>query len=112
MVRGDNPGRRDIKITVEQATESRHATTGEKVYSWSNYAAVWGQQMKPPASNETYEADQQVAVQVSRYKIPYLGGLTEKMRFNIAGVYHYIKGIEEWDRRKYLAVTVERRDNV
>lgn len=112
MIRGDNPGRRDVKITVESATQSKHAVTGEIEETWANFAAVWGQEMKPPGSREGFEADQQVALQTRKYKIPYLAGLTEKMRFDIVGLKYYVSGIENWDRRKYLAVTVERRDNV
>jgi head-tail adaptor len=112
MIRGDDPGRRDIYITVEEPTETRHVVTNEVISTWAAFARVYGQQMKPPESVEGFEADQQVARQTSRYKIPYLAGLTEKMRFNITGEYHYVRGIELWDRRKFQVVTTEKRDNV
>lgn len=111
MIRGDNPGRRDVKIVVESPSTARNTTYGDTAAVWSTFATVYGSEMKPPASSESHEADQQVAVQVSKYKIPYLQGLTEKMRFNIGGDYKYVKGIELWDRRKFMAVTTEKRDN-
>lgn len=109
-INGINIADLDKKFIVEQATETRQAVTNEVVITWSTFQTVWGKWINN--SNEKFEADQSVALQDSKILIRYLSGLTEQMRINDGGVYHYIKGIDEVDRKVTMLVKTEKRDNV
>ncbi len=109
-INGINIAELDKKFIVEQATETRQSITNEVVISWSTYQTVWGKWVSN--SGEKFEADQSVALQDSKILIRYLSGLTEQMRINDGGTYHYIKGIDEVDRKVTMLVRTEKRDNV
>lgn len=100
----------DRKFIVEQPTKSGQAVTNEKIITWSTLTSVWGKWVTN--SDETNEADQNVAKTNGKILIRYLSGLTEQMRINDGGVYHYIKGIDEVDRKVTMLVKTEKRDNV
>lgn len=99
----------DRRVTIEQPTEVRNATTSEVTTTWSTFKKVWAARMS--ASDERFEASQQVALTWNGYKIYHLEGLNETMRVNDAGEYHYIKGIERVDRKQYMVLKTIARDN-
>lgn len=99
----------DKKFIIEQPTYTNQAVTNERTKTWSTFATVWGKWVS--RSDEKFEADQSVALNESKVLIRYLSGLTETMRINDGGVYHYVKGIAETDRRVSMMVTTEKRDN-
>ncbi len=112
MIRGGNIGQMDTFLTIQEPTETRDLVTNEVLITWDDFADVWAEKMRDPESEERIEASQQVARTKSVFRIRYLVGLTETMRMVRDGVYNYILGIEERDRKKFLIVTTERRDNV
>lgn len=116
MIRGTDIGKMDVFLTIEEPTETRHATTSEVVTAWSTFGTAWAEKVSDqktfgPQSKEEFEAGQQVAKLRSNFKVRYQAGITEKMRLVRSSEYHYITGIEEIDRRKFLILKTEKRDN-
>ncbi len=102
-------GELDKKFLIEQRTTSRDTVSGEQVKTWSTFGQVWGKWLKK--SNEKFEGDQQVALQDTEALIRWMSGINETMRINDSGTYHYIKGIQELDRRVTMVLKTERRNN-
>lgn len=111
MIRGGNIGRMDTQLLIESATVTRDSVTGEELSTWATFATVWAEKLRQPASSEQIEADQQVAKKTARWKIRHLDGVLDTMRINRSSEISYISGIEEVDRKKFLILTVEKRDN-
>lgn len=107
---GVNIGDLDKKFTVEEPTFANNSVTSEQTPTWSTFGYSWGRWMNN--SMETFEANQQVALNQSKILIRYLSGLTETMRLNDNGTYYYIKGIDKNDRNVTQLLTVEKRNNV
>lgn len=100
----------DVKVKIEQATSSIHAVTSERLTpTWSEFTRVWAKRMS--ASDEKFEASQSVALTGNSYMIRHKEGITEMMRVNDGGTYYYIKGIERADRKQYMILRTEKRDN-
>lgn len=100
----------DKRFIIETPSYSNNAVTNERVKTWTTYATVWGKWVTNSA--EKFEADQSVAVNENKILIRWLSGLTETMRINDGGVYHYIKGIDMNDRNITMLIKTEKRDNV
>lgn len=111
MIRGGHVGRMDTQIIIEQPTVVANSVTNEQNITWSTYATVWAEKLRMPASTEQVEADQVVANKTARYKIRHTDGVLETFRINRDGEVMYISGIEEVDRKCFLILTVQRRDN-
>jgi SPP1 family predicted phage head-tail adaptor len=111
MRRGIRSGELDIRITIQSVTETNDAVTNQEVSTYATLASNVPAKRLGPKSNESFEANQQVAVSVSRYMIRNRSGLTEKMRVVDGGVTYNISGIENFGRQGYTILTVERRDN-
>lgn len=103
-------GELDSKIEIETPTLTNHAVTGEQIKSWASFGFVWGKRLKTSA--EKFEGDQQVAIEETKWLTRWVSGLNETMRFKISGVYYYIKGIDEADRKVSMIVRTEKRNNV
>ena len=112
MIRGGDIGKMDVFLTIEEPTVTRDAETSEAVTAWSEFATVWAEKIRNPRSEEMIEASQQVEKAKSFFRIRWIDGLTAGMRMVRDEENNYILGIEELDRKKYLIVTTERRDNV
>ena len=112
MIVAANVGRMDLQVIIEQPTVTRDGETNEPVTTWSTLYTVWSERLRNTMSDESMEADQQVAKKKYKLRIRWQSGITEKMRVNIGGEYNYISGIEEWGRKSYLILTTEKRDNV
>lgn len=100
----------DKLFTIETPSYTQNATTNERIKSWTTYTKVWGKWLQN--SNEKFEANQSVALNDSKILIRWTSGLTETMRVNDDGVYHYIKGIDITDRNVSMVLKTEKRDNV
>lgn len=111
MIKGGNVGKLDTQIIIEVGTVSKDSLTNEENITWATFATVWAEKLRMPASNEQIEAAQQVAIKTGRWKIRHLDGVLETMRVNRDSEISYISGIEELDRKKFLILTVEKRDN-
>lgn len=108
-----NIGDFDTKITIEQNTPSRNATTNEEIASWSTLTTVWSKRITK-GSNQGYEADQQVAVNTKQYLIRYsttANGIDETMRVLEGSDYFYISGLQKEPREGWIMITAENRDN-
>ena len=110
MLRQVRIGDLDRKITIQSVSETLDSETNHSVLTYSTLATVWAKRLKVQ-SNESYEAKQQVAVNVVRYLIRYRTGITERMRIVDNGSTYEISGIEEIDRKNTLILTAEKRDN-
>lgn len=116
MIRGTDIGKMDVFLTIQEPTETRHATTSEVVTAWSTFSQAWAEKVSDqktygPMSKEEIEGGQPVAKLRSNFKIRYQDGITERMRVVRDSEYHYITGIEEIDRKKFLILRTEQRDN-
>jgi SPP1 family predicted phage head-tail adaptor len=112
MIASANVGRMDLQVIIETPTETNDSETNEPTSSWATFATVWAERLRNTVSDETFEADQQVAKKKYKLRIRWMSGITEKMRVNIGGEYNYISNVEEWGRKSYLILTTEKRDNV
>lgn len=116
MIRGTDIGKMDVLLTIQEPTETRHAVTSEVVTAWSTFVTAWAEKISDqktfgPQSKETIEGVQPVANLKSNFKVRYVSGITERMRVVRDTEYHYILGIEEIDRKKFLILKTEKRDN-
>jgi head-tail adaptor len=105
-------GQMDVRVTIEEPTVAVNATTSERTISgWTTFRKVWAKRIS--SSSEKFEANQAVALTGGSYMIRHLDGVTETMRVNDTALeqYHYILGIERVDRKRYLLLKTERRDN-
>lgn len=105
-------GQLDVRIKIEEPTISKNSVTSEDTTSaWTEVKKVWAKRMSK--SDERIEANQGVAFTGSTYLIRHTEGIDETMRVNDynAGEYHYIKGIERVDRKQFMILRTEKRDN-
>ncbi len=112
MIRGGNIGAMDVYLTIQQEVKSRSATSSEELITWTDFGNCWAEKIRDPQSAEVFEADQQVAKKKYYFRIRYQEGITETMRLVRGEEINYISGIEELDRKKFLIITTEKRDNV
>lgn len=116
MIRGTDIGKMDVLLTIQEPTETRHATTSEVVTTWSTFVMAWAEKLSDqktmgPQSKESVEGEQKVANTKSNFKVRWVSGIHERMRVVRDSEYHYILGIEELDRKKFLILKTEKRDN-
>ena len=103
-------GQFDVKVTIEEPTEVINSVTGERTISvWTTFKRVWSKRVS--LSDERFEANQAVSLTGSAYMIRHLSGVTALMRVNDNSSYFYIKGIETVDRKQYMVLKTEQRDN-
>lgn len=103
-------GQFDTRVTIETPTESIDSVTGErKISAWTTFQKVWSKRMS--LSDERFEANQAISLTGNAYVIRHLSGVTAIMRVNDGDSYFYIKGIETVDRKQYMVLKTEKRDN-
>lgn len=105
------PGEMDVPITIQSAITTKHAITNEPEETWSTYRSVRAKMMGP-ASNEKYEASQQVALSTVRFFVYRDTAYNERMRILKGDHYYYILGIQDFNRQGYMILIAEKRDNV
>jgi len=99
----------DRMVFIEQPTKTRDSVSGqETVSAWTEFKRVWANRMQD--SKESFEVQKQVANDIGKFAIRYTAGITEEMRVNDKGEYHYILGIKTVDRNSFLVLTTEKRD--
>jgi SPP1 family predicted phage head-tail adaptor len=105
-------GELNRRIAIQSFTTSADSTTNEEVKTWSSLYSSLAAKRLGPKSNETFEANQQVANIEVRYLIRWKDDITEVMRVIDGSDTYYIKGIEESSERKaWKILTCEKRDN-
>ncbi len=99
----------DRLVLIEQpVTTVDPVSSQRKITSWTTFQSMWASRMQD--SKEALEVNKQVANNVGQWAIRYVAGVTEEMRVNDKGEYHYVRGIRRIDRNNFLVLTTERRD--
>lgn len=111
MIKGGNIGAMDTLYTVQYPVITYNALTNEQIKGWAGTTTVWAEDLRNETSKETYEADQQVALDGLKLRIRYLSTLSEVMRLVRDTEIWYITGIEKVQREKFMIITAEKRDN-
>lgn len=98
-------GKMDILITLQQATESKSATTGQMVTTWSDWNTAFAELVTVKAS-EGEKALQLTSMDDRIFRIRYISGVTSKMRIYEPemGRYYSITGIMPEGRKNYLVL--------
>lgn len=111
MLKGINPGRLDIRLTIEQSTIATD-TIGAKNVTWSPYKICSGSKDRR-ASDEKIEAKQAVSSDNTEYIIRYDSGIQATMRLKEGkeSTYYYFTDVRQWRREGYTQINAERRDN-
>jgi hypothetical protein len=110
MLRGIRIGELDRKVTIKQKSVTSESLTNEEVITYSTLRSVFMKRLGPK-SNESFEANQQVAVSTVQYFGRYYGDYDETMILDDDGIEYHIKGIEVMDRKSGVKLTCEKRDN-
>jgi head-tail adaptor len=139
MLGSINIGEMDVRLRIEGFTTSNHAVTNQEQKSWTLLKTIWGKELGP-LSKETFEANQQVAVDETRFLIR--GGaafavvtadsslvtadsttitadnfygivkvINEKMRLIRRGETFFISSVEGSGRRGFAIIKAVKRDN-
>lgn len=113
-LRGRTIGRKDVRLQLQKSTTTFHATTNEPITTYSTFARVWAERLGP-VSSERYEAAQQVAQNISRYRINHShtveSNLNDMCRVIDGNSTLEINGIEAVGRKSEYVITAGRRDN-
>lgn len=113
-LRGVNISRLDTMIQIEEITVTKD-TNGGDVTSWANYKTCWAERIRKPGG-ESIQSNQQVASQMSEYRIRHDATIVPTMRLyegqiTASPAYLYIRDVQHWRREGYSLITAERRDN-
>lgn len=99
------------RLRVLEPVTEVDATTNEVLANWwQEFAVTFGQRLSQPI-NELYEANQMVALNTVRYKARFIDDMTTQMLVQDDQEYYKIIGIETIDRREFMYLTVQKRDN-
>jgi len=105
-------GQLDVRVVIEEPTVAVQSVSSERLITgWTTVRKVWAKRASESA--EKIEANQGVAITKNGYVIRYMEDVNETMRINDIALseYHYILGIERVDRKRFMVLHTERRDN-
>lgn len=111
-LKGLNIGRMDTLITIEGVTFSKDANGGD-VKTWAAVKTCYAERVRRPGG-ESIQSNQQVASQLSEYRVRYDVSLDATMRLyegTTPGNYLYVRDVQQLRREGYSLITAERRDN-
>lgn len=107
-------GRKDVRLILQYRTMTKHAVTNEPIYTYTTFAHVWAEELGP-VSNERFEASQQVAQSVSRFRTRWSHTLQSYLSEGSRAVRgtdtFHVNNIETIGRKSEYVITAERRDN-
>lgn len=109
MLKGDNPGKMDRRITLQTRTVAANAYN-EPIETWATLATVWAALEYPITGSDEETADKlNIARQRVHFTIRYRDdtGYVERVLYN-SEVYD-IERIAEIGRNQYLKLTTEKR---
>lgn len=111
MLRGLNPGRLDLLLTVEQKSLTPNSI-GENVIGYSLYKQMFGSRVWE-GGGEDFQNMQEVGTDKVKFTVRYDAELTNTMRIKEEAdtTYFYIKSVNQWRREGYSVIIAERRDN-
>jgi SPP1 family predicted phage head-tail adaptor len=106
----------DRRITIQSYTEANHEATNQPRKTWSNLVTVWARRHtnRSRSTDEGFEANQQVAVEVYDFEIRYIATVIDhKMRIYDTAEqrYFYINGVNKMPRMGKIILTAQYRDN-
>ena len=109
MLKGDNPGKLDRRITIQQRTVSGNAYS-EPIETWTTLATVWaGVEYPITGSDEETSDNLNVARQRAIFTIRYIDSVDFISRILYGTEIYDIERISEVGRRQYLKLTAEKR---
>lgn len=99
------------RLRILEPVSEVDATTNETLVNWwQEFAVTYGERLSQPV-NELYEANQLVALSTVRYRARFIEDVTTQMLLQDDGEYLKIIGVEPLDRRQFMYVTAQKRDN-
>lgn len=99
----------DRRVTIQSASTAADAA-GQPIETWSDFAADVPAEYLPVSGSEQFEAQQQLARAVARFRVRHRADLTRRMRLVFEGGNWNIRHLEEdrrYGRRQYLVITAE-----
>lgn len=104
-----NLGKLDRRLTLEQNTASQN-DFGEAVPAWAELGQRWAR-VEYKQGSESFQADEQVAVQRIDFTIRYEKGLSSRLRVRYEGQVYDIDAVAEIGRRHGLKLTTFTRND-
>lgn len=95
-------GRLDRQIIIQSPTATQDSY-GEEIVTWSTFASVWAWK-KDIRGRERFAAAQELAEEMTVFVIPWLDGVTVKMRVTGDGKTYRIEGLAELGRHEGLEI--------
>lgn len=109
MLQGDNPGKLDRRITIQQRTVSGNAYS-EPIETWTTLATVWAGVEYPITGSDEETSDKlNIARQRAIFTIRHLESVDFVSRILYGTEIYDIERIAEVGRRQYLKLTAEKR---
>ena len=99
----------DRRITIQSATFARDAH-GQSNPTWSNFLVDLPAEYLPVSGAEQFQAQQQLARAVTKFRIRWRDDITRKMRLTFESNTWDVKHIEEdrrYDRHQFSVITAE-----
>ena len=111
MLKGRNPGKLDVKLTIEQPSTIRNSINEGEV-SWSSYGVLWAERLWTPSS-EKFEGKQEVGSDNVMFRARYNSGLNTTMRLkqDTESTYFYITDVMSTIEEGTSVIVASRRDN-
>ena len=101
-------GKLDRRIVIEEQVTSKDDWNFDTT-TWQTYATVWANKMDKGVT-EREEVDRQTALTRTIWNIRYNAGVNATMRISFGGLYYYITGVEEVNRRQEMNIYTELRN--
>jgi head-tail adaptor len=111
MLKGLNPGKMDVKLTIEQPSKARNSINESEV-SWSFYSVLWAKRLWTESS-EKFEGKQEVGSDNVIFNARYNSGLNTTMRLkqDTESTYFYITDVMSTIEEGISVIVASRRDN-
>ena len=103
-----NAGNLDELITIQRATQTKSATTGEVTNAWATLVQVWAQIKHVESGTEVIAGMQLQYQQRATFKIRYTPDVNINDRIFFDGESYHVSAITEIDRRMYLIISGEK----
>jgi len=109
MLKGDNPGKLDRRITLQQRTFAGNAYS-EPIETWTTLATVWAAIEYPITGSDEETADKlNIARRRAIFTIRHLDSVDFVSRILYGSEIYDIERISEFGRKQYLKLTAETR---
>ena len=102
-------GNLDRRIRIEQYSEVTDSW-GQRTRVWSTLDTVWAM-VRYESGSEELEADQMVAVRLTKFTVRYSSSYNEKLRVIYDGNIYDVRSIEELGRKRFQVLRSLRRDS-